>query len=782
MESTKEIPIPKKIIGQVIGQDAAVEIIKKAAHQRRHVLLIGDPGTGKSMLGLALAELLPKEKLVDIVSMPNPNDENTPSIKALEAGKGREEVRNSQLQAKQFFKNQNFLFFLLAILALVAPWWVRYQYKSDLMFTAFFLGGMLFLVGVVFLLNVGPRMLASAKISYPKLIVDNYGHKQAPFYDATGSHAGALLGDVLHDPLQSGGLGTPANLRVVAGLIHKANKGVIFIDEIATLHPRTQQELLSALQEKQFPITGQSEHSSGAMVRTEPVPCLTPNTLIKINGKDIKIGDYVGEKLSKQHGLRINTNQEIIASFTSQDQIISFNKTFQKDIPLLLYKTKYQGELIEIELDNGRVLQITPDHPLITKQGMVKADELKIGDSVVIDADQKQTIISEVDIINTYSEEQRRVAYAYLSYCKLSKNMPKKDITKLLKIDESTIRNWRKGAKPRAIKALERLVSQGLCPLTITDKRLKLLARIAGVLFGDGGLARNRLYFCTGLKAQKDIADFIKDTIRVFGGDIKEKIIVRNTGKGFDVSVNNAYIVRLFAALGVPKNDKVIQPFRVPKWLYRKPALEKEFFSGLISAELYGNIKKISDQPSFVMSKIIKLEKEHLLFLKEIQRYLNKNKIKTSNIKKSKEYDKKIKGKYEKAARYSFNCATSHKDLLNFLKSVDIVYANHKKQAIKKIAERSKEYLKNKKRLEAAYQKINRLRKEKCTIKEIAKKLSLAKNTVLKKVEPTYQRYLPNFKKEILEKVTRGEKVKLIASAQNIPIPTIRYWLKNENK
>jgi Lon-like ATP-dependent protease len=78
---------------------------------------------------------------------------------------------------------------------------------------------------------------------------------------------------VLHDPFQSGGLGTPANQRVVAGMIHKANGGVLFIDEIATLHPRTQQELLSALQERKFPITGQSERSAGAMVRTEPVPC-----------------------------------------------------------------------------------------------------------------------------------------------------------------------------------------------------------------------------------------------------------------------------------------------------------------------------------------------------------------------------------------------------------------------------------------------------------------------------------------------------------------------------
>jgi Lon-like ATP-dependent protease len=111
------------------------------------------------------------------------------------------------------------------------------------------------------------------KVMAPRVIVDNYKVKRAPFFDATGAHAGALLGDILHDPFQSGGLGTPAHERVVAGMIHKANMGVLFIDEVATLHPATQQELLTGLQEGKMAITGQSERSAGAMVRTEAVPC-----------------------------------------------------------------------------------------------------------------------------------------------------------------------------------------------------------------------------------------------------------------------------------------------------------------------------------------------------------------------------------------------------------------------------------------------------------------------------------------------------------------------------
>jgi len=278
-KSTKDIPVSKNIVDQVLGQDEAVEIIKKAAKQRRHVLLIGEPGTGKSMLGLALAELLPKEKLVDVLSFFNPNDENMPLIRTVPAGQAREIVAKARIQAMGVFKNINLLMLILVIIAIIAPWWARSYYTQELgptggaiMFTAMFLGGMLFLAAFMVFVNLGARMKTQREAP-PKIVVDNFNRKQAPFYDATGAHAGALLGDVLHDPFQSGGLGTPAHERIVAGMIHKANMGVLFIDEIATLHPATQQELLTSLQEGKYAITGQSERSAGAMVRTEPVPC-----------------------------------------------------------------------------------------------------------------------------------------------------------------------------------------------------------------------------------------------------------------------------------------------------------------------------------------------------------------------------------------------------------------------------------------------------------------------------------------------------------------------------
>ena len=91
-QDTSEISVPPRLIDQVIGQENAVEIVKKAALQRRHVLLIGDPGTGKSMLGQAMAELLPKEELVDVLSIANPKYPNQPRVATLPAGHGARKV------------------------------------------------------------------------------------------------------------------------------------------------------------------------------------------------------------------------------------------------------------------------------------------------------------------------------------------------------------------------------------------------------------------------------------------------------------------------------------------------------------------------------------------------------------------------------------------------------------------------------------------------------------------------------------------------------------------
>ena len=258
-KDTSSITVPESLIDQVIGQDEAVEVIKKAASQRRHVMLIGSPGTGKSMLGKAMSELLPVEELQDVLVYANPEDNNTPRIRVVPAGRGKQIVEAQKMEARKKVQTRN-MFLMLIVMALIV-----YSYYT---------GQLLFGVIAAALIFLSLRyMLPKEDAMVPKLLVDNNSKKKAPYVDATGAHAGALLGDVRHDPFQSGGLETPSHERVECGSIHKAHRGVLFIDEVNTLRPESQQSLLTALQEGEYPITGQSERSSGALVRTEPVPC-----------------------------------------------------------------------------------------------------------------------------------------------------------------------------------------------------------------------------------------------------------------------------------------------------------------------------------------------------------------------------------------------------------------------------------------------------------------------------------------------------------------------------
>jgi len=144
---------------------------------------------------------------------------------------------------------------------------------------------------------------------------------QGKLYNVTTSSGNVLVNGILCK--NSGGLGTPANQRVVAGMMHKANRGVLFIDEIGTLDPRTQHELLTAMQEKKFPITGQSERSAGAMVRTDPVPC--DFVLVAAGNVDtIKNLHPALRSRIKGYGYEIFMNETIPDTPENQQKIVRF--------------------------------------------------------------------------------------------------------------------------------------------------------------------------------------------------------------------------------------------------------------------------------------------------------------------------------------------------------------------------------------------------------------------------------------------------------------------------
>ena len=381
IKSSQDIEVPPLLIDQVIGHEESIETIKKAAKQRRNVLLIGDPGVGKSMLAKGMAQILPHETLKDVLVYPNMEDNNHPLIRTVPAGEGKKIVKATKGSAKGHEEKKT----IITMFAIGGVLVIGFMYGRLL--ESIIAAALILLISI----QIKPK---NANMS-PKLLVNNEDSKFAPFMDATGAHAGALLGDVRHDPYQSGGLGTPAHERVEAGMIHKANRGVLYIDEIGTMSMKTQQELLSAMQEKQYSITGQSENSSGAMVRSQSVPCdfvlVASGNLQVLEGMHIamrsRIRGYGYEVFMKDYMEDTTENREKLVQFVAQevkndgriphfgtdalDEIIMEAKRRSGKQNALTLKLRELGGLVrsagDVAIENGADL-VTAEHVLEAKR------------------------------------------------------------------------------------------------------------------------------------------------------------------------------------------------------------------------------------------------------------------------------------------------------------------------------------------------------------------------------------------------------------------------------
>jgi Lon-like ATP-dependent protease len=360
-KTTEGFPVDDNMINWVIGQEQALNegflCLNEWVHKLKHLeqtkwyeqwnnpehakpsaktvispgpylLLLGDPGTGKSLLGRALSERLTQVyqengiKLFDVVCWKNPALPSQPRVSIHRAGEGKKILQAEQfkelkrkfttkigLKAIQVLMLVLGLFLMgLGFFFMIQGWqmWVANPpYLGETLhsfynnsFLDYFTGKFVSLVPMTFIPG-GSLIFFSIFIWWfsrmgglgnlrgiggaqqtevPKLIVDN-SSEHAPFVDATGHMNAQLFGSVAWDPFQTGGLGTPEHQRVTAGDVHVASLGILYIDEVKNLDPDEAVTLLSVLEDGQLPITLRGKWHGGdtaAMaVSTEPVPAIT---------------------------------------------------------------------------------------------------------------------------------------------------------------------------------------------------------------------------------------------------------------------------------------------------------------------------------------------------------------------------------------------------------------------------------------------------------------------------------------------------------------------------
>jgi ATP-dependent Lon protease len=320
IESTRDIAIPTDPLERVIGQEKAVEIARIAAYQRRHLLLVGPAGIGKSMTAQALALHLDRPR-TELRVVHNPENPERPSIELVP----REDVYRERDAARsvegELIAPTDAPASVAERLGYRCPRCSFYSLPSERycpscgnvkqVLPSGSGSGNPFrdLVGGILELTVSPggnpqesvrttrlRNGAEEVVAYERAgdkvkVLDQRAlerrrtlQRESPrkvlvkldrntFVMATGASETELLGDIRHDPY--GGhpqLGTLPYERVIAGAIHEAHEGVLFLDELPHLG-FLQRHILTAMQEKRFPISGRNPQSGGAAVRVDGVPC-----------------------------------------------------------------------------------------------------------------------------------------------------------------------------------------------------------------------------------------------------------------------------------------------------------------------------------------------------------------------------------------------------------------------------------------------------------------------------------------------------------------------------
>ncbi len=317
IKTTKDILIPKDPLDRVIGHDDIIDFVKIAAKQRRNLLLVGPPGIGKSLIAQAISFHLgnPNE---EITVVHNPERPERPFVEVKTRKEMETEKRDLQMAEGEIVSPESVPEAVAERLGFRCVHCGSYNnaYQSicsrcggdkysHINARRKHLGDLL----GMFEMNSDPINMPQDRVTttrplndreevviYERVdgesikILDQHALekrrelveekpknvilplKRNLFVQATGASETELLG--MFDTIPAGDTWIWVHNHMKEWFQEQfvTHEGVLFIDEIIHI-ANLQRYILSAMQDKYFPIVGRNPQSAGSSVKVQDVPC-----------------------------------------------------------------------------------------------------------------------------------------------------------------------------------------------------------------------------------------------------------------------------------------------------------------------------------------------------------------------------------------------------------------------------------------------------------------------------------------------------------------------------
>lgn len=372
------------------------------------------------------------------------------------------------------------------------------------------------------------------------------------------------------------------------------------------------------------------------------INCLHPDTkILSDNGSWIKIKD---------------TNNKISTiSFDSRSSSTLSTK------PIFLLKKIEDGILLRIKTKHGNMISVTDDHPMLTKNGMVLAKDLK---------NTSELVVSGFEGIE-YKQPKKIII------------VNEENLIKTLNVFKSGNSG---NAKKQIIKYLNKL---DLSNLDTSDDKISILLKLLGLVYGDGNIQKNGITTYYGkledLLTVKQDVEKLGFSCNIFSRKRHAKISTKYGVSEFDNTEHSLHVSSkafgiLLATLGAPIGNKAIQKYRIPHWIINSENWQKRLF---LAAYFGAEMSKPTTpngynftEPSFSVSKLTILSESTIEFLEDIKYMLKCFSIECLSPKLVEGY--RYQGRNGETLGFRLSILSNTDNIIRFFSTVGYIYHKEK--------------------------------------------------------------------------------------------------------